>query len=603
MSVAVEGRENPEPTRRGWAVEAVVAVLAAPIFLACLGSVELWGKREQRLAAEVVDTLENGRWLVARIQGRPRLEKPPLPRWTTAALATVVGRCDEVVVRIPGAFAALGTLGLTYLLGLRLGGRPLGLAAAMILGTTPLFIAEARQAGQDVPLAFFTTLALYAAVRFLDGAGSIGPRRPLAFRPWAALFHVALGLGFLCKGPVILAIVGATLLPYGLIAGRSRSVVALGCDPWGGLAFVALALSWPLPVWLADPNAAGVWAAEIGQKTGALPIVHRERAGFLLQWPILIAPWVVAGASGVLLPFRRERGGEDVSIWLPWCWSIGVALVLGLWAVAKPNYYVPCLPGFALLAGSAWLRLDRRAFGPGRLRSARALILLQWVVLSAIGATAFALSGRAFDSGNPGLSALMAAGVVVAGGLGVIGGRRGWGAAAILPSLAATALAVVIGYGWVAPAGNAARGHRAIARAIDESVPAEVDAVSFFHELDEGLWFYLRGRRLEAVPGSQPRYNDAYDQIAGRDSDGAALPTGLIARSKVILADWLAREAQPGQYLLLREKVYRVLGEELEGAATPILREAASKRSGLVLLRVDPRPARTAEALPARLVR
>ncbi|WP_165246310.1 ArnT family glycosyltransferase [Paludisphaera soli] len=603
MSGAVEEGTNSGPSRRGWAVESVVAILAALIFLACLGSVELWGKREQRLAAEVVDTLESGRWLVARIQGRPRLEKPPLPRWTTAAVATVVGRCDEVVVRLPGAFAALGTVGLTYLLGLRLGGRPLGLAAAMILGTTPLFIAEARQAGQDVPLAFFTTLALYAAVRFLEAGGSTGPRRPLAFRPWAILFHVALGLGFLCKGPVILAIVAATLLPYGLIAGRARAIARLAVDPWGGSAFVAIALSWPLPVWLADPNAAGVWVAEIGQKTGALPIVHRERAWFLLEWPVLIAPWVVAGISGVLLPFRRDRGGEDASIWLPWCWSIGVALILSLWAVAKPNYYVPCLPGFALLAGSAWLRLDRRAFGGDRLRSARTLLLLQWGIWSAVGATALALSGRAVGAANPGWCALMATGVVIAGVLGAIGGRRGWGAAAFVPSLAATALAVVIGYGWVAPAGNATRGHREIARAIEESVPAEVEALSFFHELDEGLWFYLRGRRLEAVPGSQPRYNDAYDQIAGRNSDSSAMAPGLTARSKVVLADWLAREARAGEYLLLREKVYRVLGEQLEGAATPILRESASTRNGLVLLRLDPRPSRAAEASPARLIR
>ena len=65
----------------------VFGLLAAVLFLGCLGSVELWGKREQRLAAEVLDTIVDGNWLVARIQGRPRLEKPPLPRWTAAALS------------------------------------------------------------------------------------------------------------------------------------------------------------------------------------------------------------------------------------------------------------------------------------------------------------------------------------------------------------------------------------------------------------------------------------------------------------------------------------------------------------------------------------
>ena len=57
---------------------------ARAVFLGCLGSVDLWGKREQRASAEAIDTIDHGHWLVAQIQGRPRLEKPPLPRWSIA---------------------------------------------------------------------------------------------------------------------------------------------------------------------------------------------------------------------------------------------------------------------------------------------------------------------------------------------------------------------------------------------------------------------------------------------------------------------------------------------------------------------------------------
>ena len=88
--------------RRGWP-EAVLAVLAAAVFLGCLGSVNLWGKREQRASAEAIDTIDHHHWLVAEIQGHPRLEKPPLPRWTIAALMILTGRRDEWMVRLPGA--------------------------------------------------------------------------------------------------------------------------------------------------------------------------------------------------------------------------------------------------------------------------------------------------------------------------------------------------------------------------------------------------------------------------------------------------------------------------------------------------------------------
>ena len=84
--------------------------------------------------------------------------------------------------------------------------------------------------------------------------------------------------------------------------------------------------------------------------------------------------------------------------------------------------------------------------------------------------------------------------------------------------------------------------------------------------------------------------------------DGSAPAPGLIARSKTVLADWLAKDARPGEHLLMREKVYRALAEELDGAATPILREPASKRNGLVLLRVEGKASRTA-SLPSPIAR
>lgn len=563
----------PATGLRRWGVEAALAALACVVFLACLGSLELWGKREQRLAAEVLDTVENGRWLVATIQGRPRLEKPPLPRWATAALATAVGRCDELVVRLPGAIAALGTLALTYLLGLRLGGRPLGLASAIILATTPLFIAEARQAGQDVPLAFFTTLAIYAAVRFLE----VG--RP-DLRRWAIAFHVAIGLGFLCKGPVILAIVAAAIVPWATLAGLGRRLAHLMFDPIGLPIAAALMLGWPLAAWRADPNAAGVWAAEIGQKTGALPIVHRARASFLLQWPTLVLPWVVAGAMGLALPFRRDA---DPRTWLAWSWSAGVALLLGLWAVAKPNYYVPCLPGFALLAGAAWIRLDRRAESGDR--RAQSLMDLQWGIWAVGGAGALAMTGRALGTPNLSWCAVMSGAAAGAGLAGAIATRRGRGVLAMAPTLFATAVAVVVGYGIVAPAANPTRGHATIARAIDRAVPPEVVTLDFFHELDEGLWFYLRNRGLAAVAGSQARYNDAFDGVSAD-----APPARLTVRSKRVLADWLRDDDRGGSYLLIRDKVYDVLAADLAGFAEPILRETLARRNGLVLLKVAPAP-------------
>ena len=172
---------------RRWWPELVVALFAGVIFLAFLGSTELWGKREQRAAAEALDTVENHHWLVAEIQGRPRLEKPPLPRWTIALLLSLTGQREEWLVRLPGALAGLATAALVYALGSRMGGRKLALVSTLVLCTMGLFIVELRQAGNDGPLALFTTLSLYAAWRGLNG-----PKR-------RSDFHAEVARGRACR--------------------------------------------------------------------------------------------------------------------------------------------------------------------------------------------------------------------------------------------------------------------------------------------------------------------------------------------------------------------------------------------------------------------
>src|SRR3954462_12508034 len=143
----------PTIAAREWArrlgPEAALAVLAGVVFLGFLGAIDLWGKREQRASAEAIDTIDHHHWLVAEIQGRPRLEKPPLPRWTIAGLMALTGRRDEWMVRLPRAACALATVAMVYVLGRRMGGRAVGLASAMILCSLGFFVSEMRQASND----------------------------------------------------------------------------------------------------------------------------------------------------------------------------------------------------------------------------------------------------------------------------------------------------------------------------------------------------------------------------------------------------------------------------------------------------------------------
>ena len=117
----------------------------------------------------------------------------------------------------------------------------------------------------------------------------------------------------------------------------------------------------------------------------------------------------------------------------------------------------------------------------------------------------------------------------------------------------------------------------------------------FFHELDEGLWFYLRDRILAPVPGSQPRYNEGVD--LDEDLRDNRLVVDPDKRLEIEKRD-PPRLARPrpdrgSPYVLIRTGL-RPVRRDLAGLATPVYRERGLKRNELVLLRVDPAPRATA---------
>jgi 4-amino-4-deoxy-L-arabinose transferase-like glycosyltransferase len=576
---------------RRWGPELGLALLAGLVFLGFLGAVDLWGKREQRASAEAIDTLDHQHWLVAQIQGRPRLEKPPLPRWTIAALMTLTGRCDAWMVRLPAALSALGMVGLVYVLGTRLGGRSVGLASGLALCSMGFFISEMRQSGNDGPLAFFTTLALCAAWRRLHGRGTTVADDPAdaGGRGWSLLFHAALGLGFLCKGPIVVLLAAVAVVPYLVTVRRLGLGLRRLADGWGLVVFLVLALSWPAPVLLSDPNALKLWMFEMGQKTGSAGIGHSHyRLLLAVDWPWMTLPWAVVATMAAGLPLAQVAGAAyRPRIWFPWWWAVGNLAMFCFWSVAKPSYFLPCLPAAALLVGLEWVWITRTARLDGRAGVlARGVLQCHWMVLFAGAMVMPVVVHQQMPSWQAWASVfamVMAAGVVAS----AWAWRRGSDAGALAPLTAALAVGVLIGYGVLAPRENGRRGHRELAAALDRTLPPEARTVMFFHELDEGLWFYLRDRDLEPVPGSRPAYNDAFrvaeDLRAGRIERD---PDKRIETRIQRLVDWLRRPEHPSRYVLIRREHFERFAATLTPLVVPLYGEHDKQRNEVVLLRL-----------------
>jgi 4-amino-4-deoxy-L-arabinose transferase-like glycosyltransferase len=607
------------PLRRLWP-EALLAVLACAVFLGSLGSIELWGKREQRASAEAIDTVDHNHWLVAEIQGRPRLEKPPLPRWSIATLIILTGRRDEWIIRLPGAVAGMATVGLIYLLGRRMAGRALGLASAFVLCSTGFFVGEMRQASNDCLLTFFVTLALYAVFcRLHDNEPTDFPGRPhrrLAPRVWNLIFHTALGLGFLTKGPVVLLLVAVTLVPYLAFGRRLTSGLRMLYDPWGLVMLIFLAFGWPAAVLASDPYALQVWSLEMTEKTGLSRILeHRWHSPLIGQWPGLVLPWTLIGAVAVALPGvwslagpRQGRGpttetttpaapwGDEKTVWFAWWWAMGNLLLFCTWAVAKPNYYIPCVPGMALLIGAAWLFLTRTARGHGNTAViARGILQAQWVSMFVAAAVAPVVIRAWLPPALWPWSLAIAISVASSVAVSAYLWRKGADAPALVPVAAACVFGVLVAYGIIAPAENEVRSHRLLAQQLDRIVPARVRTLNFFNEIDEGLWFYLSGINLAPVPGTHPRYNTAFDLAHSYLTDRSPSETILHlearrqARDKQALFEWFDQSAPETSYLLIRASVYDSFAADLAGRALPLLRESGLKRNELVLLQATGR--------------
>jgi hypothetical protein len=421
------------------------------------------------------------------------------------------------------------------------------------------------------------------------------PADPAGHRGWNLVLYGALGLSFLTKGPIGILLLLLTVVPYLVLTGRLRPGLRALADPLGLLLFLALALSWPLPVMLSDSHAVRVWLLEMGQKAGTAGIQHhRDREILALDWFGMTAPWCLIGLMAAV-GFLARRREVPKPLWFAWFWAMLNLLMFCFWTVAKPNYYLPCLPGAAILIGAGWLTLAdvARAGRPALMGHARRVLLGHWVALfvaAAVLPVGVARLAPAFLGWAAVASLACLAGVIAS----VWYWRNGRDVAAFGAPVGAFAVLVLVAYGAIVPRENAARSHRALASTLESILPPEVRTVMFFHELDEGLWFYLRGRTLTAVPGSTPQYNDGYDMLRQYEQSRLVFDPVLRAQQqKQILLDWLDQPQRPSPYVLIRSSRFDAFAPDLAGRVELLYREHDVKRNDLVLFRVldDPAPA------------
>jgi 4-amino-4-deoxy-L-arabinose transferase-like glycosyltransferase len=376
----------PSPPVSPW-LRALLIAAAVVLLFARLGQLEASAPDEPRYlqVSEEVRALEQGpRGLVLlHLNDEPYTQKPPLYYWLAALAGATQGRVTELAGRIPSAAAGVLLVWLTASIGARLLGGRAGFVGAALLLTTFEFAKLSRRVQLDPLLALLETLALAAFWRLDRGMGRRAPN--------AAIFHAALGLAVLTKGPVGFLVPVGIVLAYLAWEGRLREMRS--AFPWWGLLLsLAPGAGWILAATALAPEGfawEAVWTNLFGRVVEGAP--HDNRFHYYLrQVPVDFLPWTLllpAAAIGAARTLREpESTPEAKRAWrflLAW---IGASLVLfSIPAGKRGLYLLPAFPALALLcAGGLERWLAGRARAPKRLAFFALAIATLFAFLGAI---------------------------------------------------------------------------------------------------------------------------------------------------------------------------------------------------------------------------
>jgi 4-amino-4-deoxy-L-arabinose transferase-like glycosyltransferase len=301
---------------------------------------------EPRFAEASREMRQSGDFIIPRVNGAYRFDKPPLIYWCQIASTVVFGESD-FSVRFPSAVFAAATVVLTAAWATRLYGASAGIWSGLVFGTCLQLFIHGRAAVADLPMIFFFTAATWAAWERSQGQRSL--------LLWFC-FYFALAAGFLAKGPVAFLPIFA-LLPFHLWT-RTPIRFRPRCAISGGLLVLIIIGAWGIPALILTHGE--FFQIGIGKHVvmrSVAPLQSHGASG--LTGYILLLPFYFITLLFSLFPwslflpatFQRLRMGLDAFERYALCGLGVVFVVFSLLQTKLPHYTLPAFPLIAILVG------------------------------------------------------------------------------------------------------------------------------------------------------------------------------------------------------------------------------------------------------------
>lgn len=469
--------------------------IAAVAFVVFLLFFELGGRAlnepdEGRYAGIGYEMSATGDWLTPRLDGFEHFAKPPLTYWLIAASMSAFG-VNEFAARLPATLAALGTLLAVYALVKSARDETTALWAVVMLATTAMFFVVARLITTDMLLTCWTTCAIACAWRWYVSE----------HRRWGAImwFYVFLGLIFLTKGPV-----GLALVAFALAGLRWRNpAFALSRMHWGKglLVFLIIALPWFLAVAGRHPELLRYFVVRETVERVATDVHGRREAWwfFLAVLPAGCLPWVAMAPA--VWKLRGEGGRTHDLMRLCVSWA-GLGLVMFSVSHSKlPTYILPLVPAVVMLAALGWGRVCERGTWAGeRLARGCGVAVLVLVAGLLVGGALYAQGRYKLSRSDSGLVGVAAAVTLVAGGVGLVRRQPCAAGAALVGGAAALLVTAVLLLPRVERNMSGQTSAKFLAERIHLEDPGRTAEVVSLHTFLRGLPLYLQRRVLWYYP-------------------------------------------------------------------------------------------------------
>lgn len=367
-----------------------VIALAFVLSIAGINKTPLQGSTEPREAGVAAEMLQDGDYLVPRLNGTPFLEKPPLSYWLQSASIDVFGY-QYWAPRLPSLLAGFTCALLMYFyLTAMTASTAIGALAAGLLLTMASYWLNSRTAGQDILLTFGVALALFGFY-FSRESRHVGLQ-------WV-LYGVGLAMATMTKGLIGLAIPGAAIFTF--LLAETLLLRRFELRAWLVPGVLALPALIPFAFWLyqlqqhigADAVREIIWSNSVSRFAGdythgshAEPFLYYFKKLFEIfqPWTLLLIVAIWQLSKPLRLEMQQRLPGAQRTLFFL-CWLGGPFLLLSLSAGKRPTYLLMLYPAAAALIAIFIDRLLTHAEDLSQRVVRRRLQMIYTIIFASIG--------------------------------------------------------------------------------------------------------------------------------------------------------------------------------------------------------------------------